>query len=87
MADLAQLVRALVCGTRCREFESHNPPHKKAVREDGFFSDQRSGISDQGQFQFCQVLSFSFLGDNQGDEFRQIKLGSCKRLSDGGKSQ
>ena len=27
MADLAQLVRALVCGTRCREFESHNPPH------------------------------------------------------------
>ena len=29
MADLAQLVRALVCGTRCREFESHNPPHKK----------------------------------------------------------
>lgn len=26
MADLAQLVRALVCGTRCREFESHNPP-------------------------------------------------------------
>ena len=29
MADLAQLVRALVCGTRCREFESHNPPHQK----------------------------------------------------------
>ena len=29
MADLAQLVRALVCGTRCREFESHNPPHTK----------------------------------------------------------
>ena len=29
MADLAQLVRALVCGTRCREFESHNPPQIK----------------------------------------------------------
>ena len=29
MADVAQLVRALVCGTRCREFESHYPPHKK----------------------------------------------------------
>ncbi len=29
LADLAQLVRALVCGTRCREFESHNPPHTK----------------------------------------------------------
>ena len=26
MADVAQLVRALVCGTRCREFESHHPP-------------------------------------------------------------
>ena len=26
MADVAQLVRALVCGTRCREFESHLPP-------------------------------------------------------------
>ena len=29
MADVAQLVRALVCGTRCREFESHHPPHFK----------------------------------------------------------
>ena len=27
MADVAQLVRALVCGTRCREFESLHPPH------------------------------------------------------------
>ena len=27
MADVAQLVRALVCGTRCREFESHLSPH------------------------------------------------------------
>ena len=44
MADLAQLVRALVCGTRCREFESHNPPHNKNIphnknssREGSFF--------------------------------------------------
>lgn len=37
MANVAQLVRALVCGTRCREFESHHSPHKKAVRQDGFF--------------------------------------------------
>ena len=29
MAEVAQLVRALVCGTRCREFESHFPPHIK----------------------------------------------------------
>ena len=27
MADVAQLVRALVCGTRCRRFESDLPPH------------------------------------------------------------
>ena len=29
MADVAQLVRALVCGTRCRRFESDLPPHTK----------------------------------------------------------
>ena len=27
MADVAQLVRASVCGTECREFESLHPPH------------------------------------------------------------
>ena len=38
MADVAQLVRALVCGTRCREFESLHPPHiGKARRKTGFF--------------------------------------------------
>lgn len=29
MADVAQLVRALVCGTRCRQFKSDHPPHFK----------------------------------------------------------
>ena len=29
MADVAQLVRALVCGTKCRRFESGHPPHYK----------------------------------------------------------
>ena len=37
MADVAQLVRALVCGTRCREFESHLPPHKKTLLYGVFF--------------------------------------------------
>ncbi len=39
MADVAQLVRALVCGTRCREFESHLPPHLfyKRVSDEAFF--------------------------------------------------
>ena len=33
MANVAQLVRALVCGTRCREFESHLSPHTSFVKE------------------------------------------------------
>lgn len=38
MADVAQLVRALVCGTRCREFESLHPPHiEKTRRMASFF--------------------------------------------------
>ena len=45
MADLAQLVRALVCGTRCREFESHNPPHTKRPAFERVFV---YGINKQG---------------------------------------
>ncbi len=30
MVDVAQLVRALVCGTRGRGFKPHLPPHMKA---------------------------------------------------------
>ena len=37
MADVAQLVRALVCGTRCRRFESDHPPHKKTPFCEGVF--------------------------------------------------
>ena len=37
MADVAQLVRALVCGTRCREFESLHPPHIKKTRHTASF--------------------------------------------------
>ncbi len=37
MADVAQLVRALVCGTRCREFESHLPPHYLNAHCERFF--------------------------------------------------
>ena len=39
MADVAQLVRALVCGTRCRQFESDHPPHfiKDACNAASFF--------------------------------------------------
>ncbi len=37
MADVAQLVRALVCGTRCRRFESGYPPQNKKVAVGDFF--------------------------------------------------
>ena len=37
MADIAQLVRALVCGTKCRRFESGYPPHYKKTSQRGVF--------------------------------------------------
>ena len=37
MADIAQLVRALVCGTKCRRFESGYPPHYKNAPQRGVF--------------------------------------------------
>ena len=37
MADVAQLVRALVCGTRCRQFKSDHPPHFQMLRKGAFF--------------------------------------------------
>ncbi len=37
MADIAQLVRALVCGTKCRRFESGYPPHQKESTPMGCF--------------------------------------------------
>lgn len=39
MADVAQLVRALVCGTRCREFKSLHPPQfiKDTLQKVSFF--------------------------------------------------
>ena len=37
MADIAQLVRALVCGTKCRRFESGYPPHYKKAPQRGVF--------------------------------------------------
>ena len=36
MADIAQLVRALVCGTKCRRFESGYPPHYKTPQTGRF---------------------------------------------------
>ena len=50
MADVAQLVRALVCGTRCREFESLHPPHiEKTRRMASFFIGWRIQIWTLGK--------------------------------------
>ena len=45
MADVAQLVRALVCGTRCREFESHLPPHSLDDLWGRFFLLYKEGVA------------------------------------------
>ena len=37
MVVVAQLVRALVCGTGGRGFESHHPPNKKGVENQLLF--------------------------------------------------
>ena len=37
VADVAQLVRASVCGTECRRFESGHPPHYKKASHLGRF--------------------------------------------------
>ncbi len=50
MADVAQLVRALVCGTRCRRFESDLPPHLKASRKGRFFMGVVSGENRRSRF-------------------------------------
>ncbi len=38
MADIAQLVRALVCGTKCRRFKSGYPPHYNKAPQRGVFN-------------------------------------------------
>ena len=58
MADLAQLVRALVCGTRCREFESHNPPHNETPPfKEAFFVLKAKVL--MGRIQICSFFEKS----------------------------
>lgn len=38
MADVAQLVRASVCGTECRRFESGHPPQNSKMPKWAFFN-------------------------------------------------
>ena len=47
MADIAQLVRALVCGTKCRRFESGYPPHYKTSHQGRFLLKK---------FVFCDII-------------------------------
>ncbi len=61
MADVAQLVRALVCGTRCREFESHLPPHKKTSLSRGAFFMEWEGGSNSEEDAKQKVSGGQFL--------------------------
>ena len=54
MAGVAQLVRASVCGTECRQFESGHPPHKIKPHQNGgvkFYQDVQPD-SRNGRSQF-----------------------------------
>ena len=55
LAGVAQLVRALVCGTRCRQFESGHPPHKLKYGPNGPY------------FNLFGVTRFSEMADRQFD--------------------
>ena len=63
MVVVAQLVRALVCGTRGRGFESHLPPKADAEASAFFVSDRigvaaRHGVPDIWGGSRCQKLAF-----------------------------
>ena len=53
MVGVAQLVRALVCGTSCRGFESHHPP---IICESGGIG-RRAGF--RYQYLWCESSSLS----------------------------
>lgn len=67
MADVAQLVRASVCGTECRRFESGHPPHKIQPHQNGgvkFYQggpdenrrfDKIAGANEQGEVQAVAI--------------------------------
>lgn len=65
MADVAQLVRALVCGTKCRRFESGHPPQNKKgrceaiffiLRKDGMRTSEKAGrTAVKRQTEVCRL--------------------------------
>ena len=74
MVDVAQLVRALVCGTRGREFESHLPPHIKESRLTFFFLFQTNVSSKHIKF-YNQILLKKL------QFFLEQKVSKCKKLN------
>ncbi len=50
MADVAQLVRASVCGTECRRFESGHPPHEKLNTPTAWFIFYLGGSDENRRF-------------------------------------
>ena len=50
MVDIAQLVSASDCGSEGRGFESHYPPHKKALRfAEGIFYEVDNEMDSKGR--------------------------------------
>ena len=66
MADIAQLVRALVCGTKCRRFESGYPPHHKKAPQRGVFLWCLGGSGENRRFG-------TSVGKNEFHEVRALR--------------
>lgn len=69
MANIAQLVRALVCGAGGRGFKPHYSPQIKALSFDGVFTFLRLRLSPRtfarsDKSSFGQVGGFTFLQRN-----------------------
>ena len=74
MADVAQLVRASVCGTECRRFESGYPPHKIQPHQNGGVKFYQGGPDENRRFD-------KIAGENKHRDVRAVAIwkGAHKR--------
>lgn len=61
MVGIVQLVRASVCGTECRGFESHYPPHFFAETVSALYRDTYRDIAKSVRH---QILILAFVGSS-----------------------
>ena len=83
MVDVAQLVRASVCGTEGRGFEPLHLPHLKAVCKDGLFCFQSFKFHGGYAYKILNIISLKFgtklLAINQGAIIKRAKFVSPKK--------